>query len=83
MTASIKFDNTSIFAGFTVSYKINDEMSKTMILAESYRRLEMCLESLNFSSLQKTLKNHSFVIHTSIEDLKDGDTILISSLVAT
>lgn len=80
MTAVLKFDATTPFAGFTVTYKIHDDISKTLIIAESYRRLEMCLESLNFHLLQKSLRNYSFVIHTSIDDVKDGDVILISSL---
>lgn len=78
MTASIRFDETSVFCGFTVSYKLNDEMSKTMILAESYRRLEMVLESLNLTALQKLLKDHSFVIMVPIESVKDGDIIKVS-----
>ena len=80
MTATIKFDDTSIFSGFTISHKFNDDVSKTMLLVESYRRLEICLEQLNLDNLRNILKSHSFVIHTPVDNLKDGDTILISSL---
>ena len=80
MTASIQFDNTSIFEGFTVSYKINDDISKTIILAECYRRLENVLDSLNLHKIKSVMKDQCFVIHKSIEQVEDGDTILISSL---
>lgn len=82
MSITITFDETSIFCGFSVSLKItnNDDMSKTMILAETYRRLEMCLESLHFEGLRKILRQNSFVVNGSIDKLQDGDTIKISCL---
>lgn len=79
MAAIVKFDDTSMFRGFTISYKLmGNDLSKTMILAEAYRRLEMCLESLNFEGLQNLLRNHSFYIKTSLNNINDGDVILIS-----
>ena len=80
MTASIQFDNTSIFEGFTVSYKISDDMSKTIILAECFRRLENVLDSLNLHKLKGVMKDQCFVIHKSIEHIEDGETLFISSL---
>ena len=80
MTASFQFDNSSIFEGFTVSYKINEDMSKTIILAECFRRLENVLDSLNLQNLQKTLKNECFVIKQSIENLEDGGVVMISKV---
>lgn len=81
MTATVTFDQSSIFGGFSITYKLNDDMSKTLLVAEAYRRLSMCLESLNFDSLQKILQSHSFVIHSSIENLKDGDQVFIACVL--
>ncbi len=83
MTASIQFDETTIFEGFTVSYKLSDNLSKTIILAECFRRLENVLDSLNLHKLKGLMKNQCFVIHRSIEQLKDGDTLFISCLTSS
>tara|TARA_Y100000768_G_scaffold385311_1_gene371184 strand:+ start:1141 stop:1404 length:264 start_codon:yes stop_codon:yes gene_type:complete len=81
MAMLLKFDNTSIFAGFSVSYKLNDDkMCKTLLVAEAYRRLTITLESLNLVSMCNILTTLSFYIPGSIEGIKDGDTILISSV---
>ena len=80
MAVTIKFDDTCTFFGFTLSYKWNDDLSKTLLIAECYRRMEMCLDSLNFHNLKKMLRSQSFVIHQSIDKIEDGDIIYISSL---
>ena len=83
MTASIQFDETTIFEGFTVSYKISEDMSKTIILAECFRRLENVLDSLNLHKMKGIMKNQCFVIHKSIEKIEDGETLFISSLTSS
>ena len=83
MTATLQFDDTSIFEGFTVSYKISESMSKTIMLAESYRRLENVLESLNLNKLKSVLNDQCFVIHKSITKVEDGDTLFISSPISS
>jgi hypothetical protein len=80
MTATLQFDDTSIFEGFTVNYKLNDNMSKTLLIAESFRRVENVLESLNLNKLKHVLKDQCFVIHDSLGNVQDGDVLFISSL---
>ena len=80
MTAIIKFDESTIFEGFTVSYKISDDMSKTIIIADCFRKLEGVLDSLSLNKIKVILKRQSFIIESSIDDLKDGDTIYVSAM---
>tara|TARA_B100000900_G_scaffold221380_1_gene187882 strand:- start:232 stop:501 length:270 start_codon:yes stop_codon:yes gene_type:complete len=80
MTANFQFDQSTIYAGFTVTVRISDKMSKTIILAEAFKRLESVFESLNLHALQENLKDQSFFIRDSVEKLKDGDIVMISSV---
>ena len=82
MTIQIKF-NDGLFEGFMVAYKMNDNISKTLIISETYARLDGVLDSLNLQTLRCVLKDQSFIIQQSLEDIKDGDSILISSLKAS
>ena len=78
MTAVIEFDNTSVFQGFTVNYKISEGLSKSIVIAECYRRLENILDSLNLQKLKEISKDKCFIIKSSINDLNDGDKVFIS-----
>lgn len=80
MAANFQFDQSTIYAGFTVTVRISEKMSKTIILAEAFKRLESVFESLNLHTLQEKLKDQSFYIRDSVENLKDGDIVMISSV---
>ena len=80
MTATIKFDESTIFGGFTVSYKISDDISKTVILSECYRRLESVLDSLNMDKMLIILRKQNFIIEKPLEDIIEGSVIYISSI---
>ena len=79
MTIQIKF-NDGPFEGFTVAYKMNEELSKTLIISETYTRLDGVLDSLNLQKLRNILKGQCFLIQQSLEEINDGDCILISSV---
>lgn len=80
MTASIVYDKSTLFEGFTVSYKISEDLCKTILVAETVKKLDNVLESLNLPKLRSILKNLSLVIEKSIEDLNDGDVLFISCI---
>lgn len=79
MTASVTFDETTLFEGFTVTYKISEDISKTIMISDTYRRLDGVLESLNLNNLRSILKNQSFSIKQPLEDICDGSIVKISS----
>ena len=80
MSALVIFDDSTLFEGFTITYTLKEDMSKTILLSECFRRLQSVLESLNLKKLLTTLKDESFVIKESIDEIKEGDTIRISCL---
>jgi hypothetical protein len=80
MATTVRFDETSIFHGFTVSYKLNEDISKTLLISETYKRLDGVLESLNLENLRNILRNQTFAIKGSIEQMKEESVILISTI---
>lgn len=82
MSITITFDNTSIFEGFTITHKIYDEMSKTSVIIECFRRLEGVLDQLNLSNLKRILRDQCFVIHKSLDNIKDGESVSISTIIS-
>jgi hypothetical protein len=80
MSVLVVMDSTTMFEGFHFNYKLSDNVSKTMVIAEVYRRLETILQQLNFAKLLSSLRNESFHIQNNILDLKDDSKIFISSL---
>ena len=80
MTAIVKFDNSCIFEGFTVSYKINEDLSKTFLIAETYKKLDGVLESLNLHKLRSILKDECFVVQQSLVGIQEDDVISISAV---
>jgi len=80
MTANVVFDASSIFEGFSVSFKINDELSKTVIISECHKKLENILDQLNLSKLKTILNDTCFIIKDSIVNIEEGHTVTISSL---
>jgi len=80
MTASIIFDESCVFDGFSITYRLHDNISKSILIAECFRRLENVLDSLNLNKLKHILKNECFVIKSPIDNIQDGETIYISQL---
>lgn len=69
---TFKFED-DLFGGCQIKIKLSDDDSLSAICSECVKRLQTILDQLNLATLCSILRNKQFVVHKTLEEIKQSD----------